>query len=212
MADTPQARRERERAELTELILRGAREVFERDGHDGVSIRKVAKAIGYSPGTIYLYYKDKGALMTALHEDAFFRERERFAPLMIVRDPMERLEAMGRTYIKSALERPSDFHLMFVDDCYIESFRERGQEWYTNNGSFFLLVQTIQEGIDAGRFRENIEAESMAVTLWSMVHGYTTLALSGRLGMLPEERQRSAEDDMFAQVTKLLLPEPDDAG
>ena len=195
--------RERERAAL---ILRGAREVFERDGHDGVSIRKVARAIGYSPGTIYLYYKDKGALMTALHEDAFFRERERFAPLMIVRDPMERLEAMGRTYIKSALERPSDFHLMFVDDCYLASFRERGQEWYTNNGSFLLLVQTIQEGIDVGRFRENIEAESMAVTLWSMVHGYTTLALSGRLGMLPEERQRSAEDDMFAQVTELLLP------
>ena len=194
-----------DKSDATRRILEGARRVFERDGHDKISIRKVAREVGVSPGTLYLYYKDKGALMTALHEDAFLRERDRFAPLMIVGDAMERLEAMGRTYIKSALERPSDFHLMFVDDCYYAAFRERGQEWYTNNGSFFLLVETIREGIDKGRFRENIEAESMAVILWSMVHGFTTLALSDRLGMLGEERQRSAEDDMFEQMRTLLI-------
>ena len=195
----------RDKSDATQRILEGARRVFERDGHGKTSIRKVAREAGVSPGTIYLYYKDKDALMTALHEDAFLRERDRFAPLMIVDDPMERLIAMGRTYIKSALERPSEFHLLFVDDCFSAAFHDRGQDWYTNNGSFFLLVQTIQEGIDAGRFRADLDPESMAVILWSMVHGYTTLALSDRLGMLPEERRRSAQDDMFGEMRKLLI-------
>lgn len=197
-------RRDRQRAELKALILAGARRVFERDGHDGVSIRKVAKAIEYSPGTIYLYYKDKDALMLALHRDAFRRKAGMFAPLMQVEDPMERLVAMGRSYIQHARSDPSDFHLMFVDDCPMLALRDEGQEWHTNNTSFQMLQATVQEGIDAGRFRENIRAESMAVTLWSMVHGCSMLILSERLGMLGDAGRERAVNDMFAQMRTLL--------
>ena len=197
-------RRERERAELKQLILEGARRVFERDGHDGVSIRKVAKAIEYSPGTIYLYYKDKDALMLALHQDAFERKAGMFAPLMQVDDPMERLVAMGRNYIKHALTQPSDFHLMFVDGCPMQALRDAGQEWRTNNTAFEMLQQTVAEGVARGRFRENIQPESMAVILWSMVHGCSMLILSERLGMLGDEGRERAVDDMFEQMRTLL--------
>lgn len=197
-------RRERERADLTQLILDGARRVFERDGHDGLSIRKVAKEIEYSPGTIYLYYKDKDALMLALHQDAFVRKAELFAPLMDVEDPQERLIAMGRSYIKHALSKPSDFHLMFVDACPMQTLREEGREWHTSNSAYQMLVATVAEGVVLGRFRENLNPQSMAVILWSMVHGCSMLILSERLGMLSDESREQAIDDMFAQMRVLL--------
>lgn len=201
-------RRDRERAELRELILGGARRVFERDGHDGVSIRKVAKEIEYSPGTIYLYYKNKDDLMLALHEDAFARKASRFAPLMHVDDPMERLVAMGRSYVEHALTAPSDFHLMFVDGCPIAALQEAGQEWHVHNSAFVMLQATVQAGIDGGRFRENLDAEATAVMLWSMVHGHAMLTLSRRLDMLTDESRARALDAMLAQVRVLLAPVP----
>ncbi len=199
-------RRERERADLTQLILDGARRVFEREGHDRLSIRKVAKEIEYSPGTIYLYYKDKDALMLALHEDAFERKADMFAPLMQVEAPQERLVAMGRSYIKHALDKPSDFHLMFVDGCPMQALRDAGQEWRTTHGAFHMLRATIEEGVAGGSFRQNINPDSMAVILWSMVHGCSMLILSERLGMLSDQSRETAIDDMFAQMRILLAP------
>ena len=204
----PPSRRERERADLKQLILDGARRVFEREGHRGLSIRKVAREIEYSPGTIYLYYKDKDALMLALHEDAFARKAAMFAPLMSVEDPHERLIAMGRSYIRHAIQQPSDFHLMFVDDCPMQTLRDAGQEWYTTNGAFSMLRATVAEGVASGGFRQNIRPESMAVILWSMVHGCAMLILSERLGMLSDESRERAIDDMFAQMRVLLAADP----
>ena len=198
-------RRERERTERTQLILEGARRVFEREGHGGLSIRKVAKEIDFSPGTLYLYYRDKDALMLALHEEAFARKAGMFAPLMSVEDPMERLVAMGRSYIRHALEHPSDFHLMFVDDCPMQTLLDENREWHTTNGAFSMVRATVAEGIGKQRFRENVQAESMAVILWSMVHGCAMLILSKRLGMLSEESRERAVDDMFAQMRTLLV-------
>ena len=201
-------RRQRERDNLTALILEGARRVFEREGHDKLSIRKVAKEIEYSPGTIYLYYKDKDALTLALHQDAFARKSQLFAPLMGITDPRARLEAMGRAYISHALTSPSDFHLMFVDKCPMARLREQGLEWRNGNTAFQMLTATIEQGIATGQFDERIEPEQLSVVLWSMVHGCATLILSERLGMLDDTARDSAIDSVFEQMNRLTEPRP----
>ncbi len=199
-------RREREKRDLTQLILDGARRVFETDGHEGLSIRKVAKEIDYSPGTIYLHYKDKDALLLALHQEAFQRKAGLFAPLMEVEDCVERLIAMGRAYIKHALSAPSDFHLMFVDRCPMVALREQGVEWRNGNTAFQMLIHTLEEGRAKGQFCQEVLPEPMAVTLWSMVHGCAMLLLSERLGMLGDDSRQAAIDGMFTQMRRLLTP------
>ena len=199
-------RRQREREALKDLILDGARKVFMSDGHEGLSIRKVAKEIEYSPGTIYLYYKDKDELMLALHQDAFERKSGLFAPLMAIKDPLARLEAMGRAYIHHALNSEADFHLMFVDKCPMNKLREEGQEWHSGNNAYQMLVDTVRFGVENKVFRSDIQPESMAVVLWSMVHGCATLILSERLGMLDDQNRQQAIDDIFTQMNILLLP------
>ena len=46
-------RRAREREELRQKILDTARELFIAHGYEGVTLRKIAHAIEYAPGTIY---------------------------------------------------------------------------------------------------------------------------------------------------------------
>jgi AcrR family transcriptional regulator len=63
-------RREREKSEIRDKILDAARELFITEGYDGVSMRKVAEKIEYSPTAIYLHFADKQELFHELcHED-----------------------------------------------------------------------------------------------------------------------------------------------
>ena len=48
-----------------------AEALFAAEGYDSVSMRKIAQRIGYTPMTIYLYFKDKAELLDCLCEEAF---------------------------------------------------------------------------------------------------------------------------------------------
>ena len=58
-----------------EAILDQARTTVVAEGFDGLSMQKLAKAVGVSPATIYIYFKDRDDLLVQLYKretDAFF--------------------------------------------------------------------------------------------------------------------------------------------
>jgi len=71
-------RKEREKTEMRELITAAAMKMFLEDGYAKTSIRGIADAIEYSPGTIYLYFKDKDELLYEVQADAYGRLLEVF--------------------------------------------------------------------------------------------------------------------------------------
>lgn len=197
-------RKQREKEELRELILQGARAVLLRDGFEKVSIRKVANEIEYSPGTIYLYYKDKDELMLALHREAFACKIEVLAPLLQIEDPIERIATMGRTYVAHGLSQPDDYHLMFQAKRPMSALASLNEEWHLGQTGFHMLTQTLQEGIEKKIFRADLPVEGTALMLWSMVHGLTSLHLSERLNIMPEESRDRAVEEVFQQVERIL--------
>src|SRR5215831_439761 len=102
-------RKQRDKEEMRSLILEAARKIFLAKGYYQASIRTIAEEIEYSPGTIYLYFKDKDEIFHALHEDGFRRLLEKMQPLEHVTDPFERLKAMGLVYIEFA-KNNKDFY------------------------------------------------------------------------------------------------------
>jgi len=60
------SRREREKQQRRASILAAAERVFAQHGFHGSSIDKIAAEAQYAAGTIYLYFKDKDALYSAL--------------------------------------------------------------------------------------------------------------------------------------------------
>jgi len=65
-------------------ILTAARTTFCRDGYEAAKMSDIAAEAGVASGTLYLYFKSKEALASAIGEDFFKRLSEQFG--QIVRD------------------------------------------------------------------------------------------------------------------------------
>ena len=107
-------RREREKAELREQILKAARAIVLKEGFEGLSMRKIAQAIEYSPATIYMHFQCREEIARQLTREAFGELLAYFAPLTSIKDPMERVRAFGKAYIEFGLTRPESYRLCFM--------------------------------------------------------------------------------------------------
>ncbi|GAA4415199.1 TetR/AcrR family transcriptional regulator [Actinokineospora soli] len=63
--------RERARADITQEIKDEARAQLRVDGPHGLSLRSVARALGFAPSALYRYFPSRDDLLTALIIDAY---------------------------------------------------------------------------------------------------------------------------------------------
>jgi len=174
-------RRERERTETREKILDAARELFIEEGFDGVSMRKIADRIEYSPTAIYMHFADKEQLfMEICHED-FRRLAQSMVGLAQVPDPVERLRRIGDAYIEFGLENPNHYRTMFMTPHPPIADSEEALKGKGNpeEDAYELLRATVREALSAGAFREHLrDADLISQTLWAGVHGVVSLQIA----------------------------------
>ena len=170
-------RQEREKQELRQAILAAAGELFLEQGYERFSLRKVAERVGYSPTTIYLYFRDKDDLLFTVVEEGFERFSHQLAAAAESQeDPWERLIALGRAYVAFGLQNPVYYQLMFMQRADFLMHTPVGES-QPRIMSFGVLRQTVQQAIDAGVLRPG-DAESYSDVLWALVHGMVSLAIS----------------------------------
>ncbi|MGF7218463.1 AcrR family transcriptional regulator [Spirosoma lacussanchae] len=197
-------RKEREREEMRRLILEAAQKLFLANGYEKVSIRNIADEIEYSPATIYLYFKDKNELFFALHQQAFRKLINEFAPIAHLQTPMDKLEEMGRLYIRFAFENPELFDLMFIMNAPMDAIECREDIWDDGHQAFQVLQNVVQECIDSGAI-QHPDAERAGLMIWSTVHGLAALFLRKRMMIFGEERKKTLMDeayDLFVQTIR----------
>ncbi|MBS1535204.1 MAG: TetR/AcrR family transcriptional regulator [Bacteroidetes bacterium] len=173
-------RKAREKEALKALILNGAKKLFLEKGIEQTTIRNIADEIQYSVGTVYVYYKDKNAILHDLHTLGFKELGGSFVPLLSVQDPMERLKKMGRLYIKFALENSEMYDLMFnvkapmefIDKC-------EDDQWDEGSNTFDALKSTVAQCMSNGHFAGH-ELEPLSFMIWSLVHGMCCLEIRQR--------------------------------
>ena len=174
-------RRERERSELRERILDAARELFISDGYEGVSMRKVAEKIEYSPTAIYVHFTDKEDLFRQLCQEDFAKLAEVFQQDAQISDPVERLRRIGRTYAEFGRRYPNHYKLMFMTPHPPLAPNERDSEIRGNpeRDAYAFLKQTTQEAIRGGYLRPELtDADLVSQTLWAAIHGAISLQIA----------------------------------
>src|ERR1700749_438006 len=62
-----QKTRQRGTVDKRRLLLDAALDLFESRGFDGVAVPEIAKVAGVATGTVYVYFRDKEALVNALY-------------------------------------------------------------------------------------------------------------------------------------------------
>jgi AcrR family transcriptional regulator len=176
-------RREREKSEVREKILDVARQLFIAEGYDGVSMRKVAEQIEYSPTAIYLHFADKKELFRELCHEDFGRLAALFQGAQIAADPIERMKQIGRLYVEFGIEYPNHYKLMFMTphpaNFDPEDVHDREVKGNPEMDAYAFLKQTVQAAIDAARFRPDCtDAELISQTMWAAVHGVIALHIA----------------------------------
>jgi AcrR family transcriptional regulator len=183
-------RKEREKVEMRDRILEAATAMFLEDGYEKTSIRNIAEKIEYSPATIYLYFKDKDDLFFAIHEIGFGMLLREMEKLMVIKNPLERLRALGIAYVDFALKNPEYYDLMFIMRAPMNAIKEariknntEDQCWVYGESTLALLQSTVVECVEQKLIRP---ADPLLTSMftWSTVHGMVALQIRDRFGVL----------------------------
>lgn len=171
-----QQRRERDRAQRHELIVRAARELAEAKGWDAVTTRRLAERIEYSQPVLYSHFAGKDAIVEAVALEGFVEFAE------VVRAARERggtpeqvLVAVANAYVDFATANPALYDAMFImgtdlpfaDDNSPAPLRAGWDE-------LAAAFQPIAGDRDLGTFTE---------VAWSALHGLVILNRDGRLSV-----------------------------
>ncbi len=150
--------------------------LFKTHGYEGFSLRQVAEAIGYSPTTIYLYFKDKDQLLLTVALEGFQAFGAALqAAYLEPNSAVERIKAIGIAYLHFGLSHPLQYRLMFMQRA--EFLIEPLEGYVSFYESFGVIVKAIEDGIRSAELRP-LEPQTLAALLWSAVHGVVSLALS----------------------------------
>ncbi|MCZ8512592.1 TetR/AcrR family transcriptional regulator [Paenibacillus filicis] len=99
-----------------ERILDEARQLFIKHGYHALTMRSIAKSMGYSHGALYYHFREKAELFYALVTEDFrmLLERQREMISRTRMGDMGQLERLMLEFIRFGLENPNHYEIMFM--------------------------------------------------------------------------------------------------
>ncbi|MEL7344460.1 MAG: TetR/AcrR family transcriptional regulator [Pseudomonadota bacterium] len=174
--------------DLRAALINAAEKVLEEKGLEGFSLRAVAREVGVSHAAPAHHFKDASGLLMALATDGF----RRFTSVMEARqtraatDPKSQMMASGHGYLDFALSHPALFRLMFGSERLKNHTEDLGE---ASEAAFDHLHRTVAA-------LKGVETPDIADVLgiWSIVHGFAELYISGRLYPVQQMSKRERDD------------------
>lgn len=178
-------RRERESSEIRRKIIEAARSLFLNQGYAEVSMRKIADQIEYSPTTIYHYFANKEAVVRELlvEGNTLFLQalQQRVDEAQAAGlNALDTLKTVSDAYVRFGTANPEYYNILFISNLesvslvsLIDSGRFKG---------FELLEAGLKAAMEEGCIMQGDE-RLFASSVWSMLHGLTSLLLNFELPM-----------------------------
>lgn len=171
-----QQRRERQKAAFREEVLDAARRIVLREGFEALTMRKIAEAIEYAPGTIYLYFENRDAIAAELTQRGFEQLLQAFAPARQIADPVDRLTRTGQLYVEFGLEHPETYRLIFMER-YTTTVFDAKSESNAGEQALQFLIDAFDQLRAHGRLGTDATSAQLADAFWCSVHGIVSLKL-----------------------------------
>lgn len=185
-------------AGTADRILSAARSLFEREGAQAVSMRRIADAIGLTPMAIYRHFPNREALLKRISDDSFDEIARHWLARNQGGDALSRVIALQRIYLDYALAHPHLFDHAF-------SARRADARKYPDDfragrsPTLGFAAEAVAEAMRAGLLRKDDEWD-VAMTLWAHTHGLVALYRADRFSYAEAEFRRFYE----ASLRRLL--------
>jgi AcrR family transcriptional regulator len=194
------ARRDkRSRDEIRQMAVEAAELIIAAEGYGALSARRVAAAIGYTVGTLYLVFENRHNLVLQINGrtlDKLHARLEAAASPDFRGNPEDALIALARAYIGYAEAEAPLWSVLFE---YTVEKSEVLPEWYLSKlGRVFGLVEAVLRPLA----RDDLEVQRAARVLWAGVQGICTLKIRQRTALADGQ---SAEEMVVMLIKNFLL-------
>ncbi|MCB9792960.1 MAG: TetR/AcrR family transcriptional regulator [Alphaproteobacteria bacterium] len=145
------------RRDKHEQIMRAAVAVFAEKGFHAARVSDIARKAGVADGTIYLYFKNKEALLLGVFEETMDRLREGvLAALADEKDPLAKIRVFAQHHFEKVQENPEVAIVLQVElrqsKTFISVYRPRKLWDYLG-----VFEAILDEGIAQGVIRADVD-------------------------------------------------------
>lgn len=191
-------RSDHSREEIQAMAIQAAKTILNQEGLHGLSTRKVASAIGYTAGTLYLVFKNLDELILHVNAAALDELRELLeAELNRRQQPQVQLLAMAHAYLRFAREHFARWSLLFTHRL---PAGVALPDWFDDKVRilFALVARPLQQ---LNPNLDEVAYQQATHVLWSSVHGVCELGLNDKLTLGGEIQA----DDLIDALVKNYL-------
>jgi AcrR family transcriptional regulator len=194
------SRRDYHHGDLRAALLDSVGRIVREQGARFVSVREVARRARVSHAAPAHHFGNKSGLLTAFAAQGFDRLADTIAETIAASratTPPAVLAAMGRAYVRFAVDNPEHFAIMFRAELLDARDPELAR---ASDRAYDALIATTRAAAAAGYTA--VDPRLAAAAAWSLVHGLAVLWLSERL------QARTGDSDPGAladAVTRLFV-------
>lgn len=161
-------------------ILWAAKDLFLKEGYEATTIRRIAEVVGVSAPALYLYFKDKEAILLALCDQTFGFLLEQMAEIEKQGlPPIERLRRCGEAYVRFALNNPREYWLTFLSGNTPKQVKQGGhrpdvidpQQPGSSGAVAFARLMGMFRDIENAGMPLYYPVETAAELVWMSLHG-----------------------------------------
>ena len=172
---------------LRATVLDEAGEILAREGQAGLTMRRLASALGCTTTVLYTMFASKQGLIEAMYREGFDRLSARMRAIPVDAPPEERLRQSALAYRENALASPQLYQLTF--GAAAPEHTPGVEATAAADAALEALVEIVQACIDAGLFRPE-DPRFIAQVLTAAAHGAVSLELSHYFWSHAEAEQR----------------------
>lgn len=187
-------RGEHTREQYRAMAMNAAKDIVRTEGFRGLTARKIAAAIGYTVGSLYLVFKNLDDLIVQVNEDTMAELHEAVrAAVQPAGDAEKAVYACANAYLDFGHENPHLWRMVFehklpIDQPLRESFKQKVAE------AFELCAKALKPLIGSDEHNSPMTA---AHALWAGIHGICMLSVTGKLESASVEDARLLTDNLI---------------
>ena len=158
--------------DLPATLRAATAELVSERGPTGFSLREVARRAGVSHAAPAHHFGDARGLLTSVAAEGFTTLSRNFDDAVAgLDDPVDRLTAMGKAYVRTAVENRGHFGVMCNDELVDHDDPTFAA---VSSGAYERLLAAIRDIRDA--YNPDLDVDAAATMTFSTVHGLATLA------------------------------------
>lgn len=186
-------------------ILNAARDIISKEGVQGLSIRKITKTIGYSPGIVYHYFTDKNEIVESIMSEGFGKIMASIKSVQKnEKEPEKEIKEVFTNYIKTTLKYPEEYKAFVLNDdpAITKRISVLDKGTTEKRPTLMALRENIQRGIDLGRYAPR-DPELTAQIVWTSISGLLIRLILEK--NIPEEQVNRLIEHQFEMLFNGLL-------